>query len=171
MVLGVLRGLGEVLLLDRRRPRLVGDRPQRQRTRAQRREHALGVLRGVAQRGGVQQEHRWPVGTRQARGGDHRLDDALQGRQQAVDPLQQVVEILELEHPRVVGHGLRPGVGAQVKARDDAEEPGAGAPRGPQQVGVLVLVGMDELAVGGDHVDPHDALTRPSPAPAVPAVA
>src|SRR6185312_8941217 len=63
------------------------------------------------------------------------------------------------------------GIGAQMKSRDDAKEARSRSAGGPQQVGVGGLVGVDELAVGGDHVDGRDALARPAVAAAVPSLA
>ena len=51
---------------------------------------------------------------------------------------------------------------AQVKPGDDSEVAGARTARRPQPVGVLLGVGMDELAVGGDDVDgDHAQAGRP----------
>ena len=88
--------------------------------------------------------------------------------QQLVDPAEQRLEVVELEHPGVVGHRARERIRAQVKAGDDAEEARAGAARRPQQIGVLILVGPDQLAVGGDDVDRGDVLARPAVLAAVP---
>ena len=158
MVLGVLRRLRLVLLLDRRRAVLVGDRAIGNRARHQRRQDALRRLLGLAHRGRVEQQHRGTLGARQARRRDHRLDDAVQRRQQVVDPAEQRLELVELEHPRVVGHRPRQRIRAEVEPRDHAEEAWPGTTSGPQQVGVLLLVGPDQLAVGGDDVDRGDVL-------------
>ena len=171
MVLGVLRRLCLVLLLDRGRAVLVRDRAVGDRAGLQGRQHALGFLVALAHRRRVEQQHGRTLGARQARRRDHRLDDAVERRQQLVDPAEQRLELRELEHPRVVGHRPRQRIRAQMEARDHAEEPRPGAASGPQKIRVLLLVGPDQLAVGRDDVDRGDVLARPAALAAVPPLA
>src|SRR5271165_2040322 len=70
-----------------------------------------------------------------------------------------------------MSHRSRQRIRAEVEAGDHAEEARAGAAGGPQQIGVLLLVGLDQLALGGDDVDRRDVLARPPVLAAVPALA
>ena len=94
-----------------------------------------------------------------ARGGGHDRELELVGKPRLLGqrPAQDLVA--DLHRVDVVGlpDGRRAGVAAQMEAHDDPEVAGARAARGPQPVGVLVLVGVDELALGGDDVDADDA--------------
>ena len=85
---------------------------------AERRQHALGLLGGLAHRGRVQQQHRRALGPRQARGGDHRLDDASSDGSSSSIQVSSGSSSDELEHPRVVGHRRGQWERAQVKAGD-----------------------------------------------------
>ena len=117
------------------------------------------------------QQHRVGRDRRVGLGERDDLDGVLDEVMRVVQPRHHLVEVGEGERlhgePEVLGLGQR----AQVEAGDDAEEAGPGAAGGPEQVGVLVLRGPDQLAVGGDHVDRDDVLRRPAPAAGVPALA
>ncbi len=170
MALRVLGRLSGVLLLDRGGSALVGDGTVGDRARRQGCQHPLGLLRGLAHGRGVQKQYGRPLRARQPGGGDHRLDDPVELRQQIVDPLEQRLELVQFEGPGVMGHRLRQWMGLQVKAGDDTEEPGARAAGGPEQIGVLGLIGVNQFAVGGDHIEGDHALTRPPVLAAVPAL-
>ena len=51
------------------------------------------------------------------------------------------------------------GIQPELEVGDDAEVPAA-APHAPEEVGVLVLAGLHELAVGGDHVHGQQLIDR-----------
>ena len=102
---------------------------------------------------------------------DDRLDPSIERRQHLVRPVQHGVEVVDRqrvgglhEHRRKVEQG-------EVKACDGTEEPRTGAPRRPVQVGVGIGAGVDQLAVGGHHVDREHALAGPPPQTAVPSLA
>ena len=57
-----------------------------------------------------------------------------------------------------------------MKGRHDREEAGAGAAGGEVEVGVILGVDVELLAVGGDDVETDHALARRPVNPAVPAV-
>lgn len=88
-----------------------------------------------------------------------------------MQPGHHLVEVVEAVGVHGLGHVARRRQRAQVEAGHHAEEARPGAAGGPEQVGVLLGVGADQLALGGHHVDGHDVLRRPAPAAGVPALA
>ncbi len=55
-----------------------------------------------------------------------------------------------------------------MEAGDDPKEAGSRAALGPEQIDVLLLVGPDQLALGGHHIDCGDLFGGLAPATQVP---
>ena len=92
-----------------------------------------------------------------ARGHDRELELVGEARLLGQRPAQHLVAHLHRVDVVRLPDRRRAGVAAQVKAHHDAEVAGARAAGGPQPLGVRVLVGVDQLALGGDDVDADDA--------------
>ncbi len=160
-------------------PRTCAEFAAGQRAAVERAEQYPRLLVGVGHDRGVQEQHR-AAGmrpavmqryVRQPGRGDDRFDPPVEAGQERVQPGEQLDRVVQRVRAGVVPHHRGRRVGLQVKTGDEAGEAGAGAAGRPQQVGVVGLVGVDEFAVGGHHVDGDDALAGPAAGAAVPALA
>src|SRR5713226_8830816 len=88
---------------------------------------------------------------------------------QGMGPTHDLIEKLNGIDVGALCQGLRARADLEVEVGYDAEEARTRAARRPQQLRVLRLVCLDQLAVGSHDVDRLDALTGPAPSPAVPA--
>ncbi|BCI88369.1 hypothetical protein NIIDMKKI_35750 [Mycobacterium kansasii] len=98
------------------------------------------------------------------------LDAAIHVGADVAGPGVDLVGHVERVHVHAGAADGRAGIELEVKRRDDPEKARPGAAGGPVQLGVIVCVAIDLLAVGGDDLEPDDALAGGAENPAVPAV-
>ena len=101
----------------------------------------------------------------------HAFHRASQGRLHLQRPPEHVVQHLDRVQVVASHHDLRPRLQLHLEPRDHAEEAGPGAARGPEQIGVLPLVGTHELTICRDHIDRRHACAGGPPQTRVPAKA
>jgi hypothetical protein len=144
------------------------------RARLQRRHQRARLGGRIEHAGRVHDQHRLTtdidVGWRDPRADDHRFHTMVERRQHLVRPGDQLLEAVDRKGVRGVRERGGHGVHTQMEASDHTEESRARSAGGPVQVGVVLGVGVHELARGGHDIDAQHVLATPAPLTRVPSL-